>query len=110
MTHNKAFNPTTCQTHAQVMKNNEQAKTQNNVNREEMMALQQSHNVNSFIGDTTNCDTNEAQTLVNATCDCNGTFKMEENFTNSWQQSINTVEDTEKEFSDKTNEMFNDEE
>ena len=71
MTHDKDFNPTTHQTHAQVTKNNEQTKTQNTEDKEEMMALQQNHDINSLNGDTTNCNTNEAQALANLMCDFN---------------------------------------
>ena len=88
MTHDKDFNPTTRRTCAQAMKSNKQMKTQNAMDKEEMIAPKQNHNVNSLNRDTNNYNTNEAQTLADGMCDFNETFKTEENFSNLWQQSI----------------------
>ena len=94
MTGDKDFNPTTHQTYAQVTKNDKHTKTQNTVDEEETMVLQQNHDINSLNGDTTNYNTNKAQTLADTMCDFNETFKTEENFSNSWQQSIVTWKKT----------------
>ena len=45
-----------------------------------MIALQQSHNINSLNGGNPDCNVCEAQTLADATHDINKTFKTEENF------------------------------
>ena len=72
--------------------------------------LQQNHNIDSLNGETLDCNMCEAQTLADVTCDFNETFKTEENFTNSWQQSIDTREEDKEEFGNKTNKSFNDKE
>ena len=80
------------------------------MNEDEMMAPQQKHDINSLNRDTTNCNTNKAQMLANAMCDFNKTFKTEENFTNSRQQSVDVNEANEEESSEEMNKMFSDKE
>ena len=78
MTCDRDFEPTTEKSHAQVTKG--QAKGNKRQNTEEMIALQQSHNVNSLNGDNPDCSVHEAQTLADVMYDFNKTFKTEENF------------------------------
>ena len=106
MTHDEDLKPTMKKSHAQVAKG--QAKESKRQNTEEMIALQQSHNVNSLNGDNLDYSVCEAQMLADAMCDFNETFKTEENFANSWQQSIDTGKEDKEEFSNKTNKLFND--
>ena len=47
----------------------------------------------------------EAQMLADVICDFNETFKNEENFTNSWQ---NSCEEEDDDFSEEVNELFRD--
>ena len=63
MTHDENFKPTTKQTCAQVTQgqNKKTNKKQNQQRGEEMIVLQQSHNVNSMNGKTTECDMHEVQ-------------------------------------------------
>ena len=75
-----------------------------------MMTSQQSHNVNSSNGTTTDCDINEAQTLADTICDFNETLKTEENFTNPWQQSCDTHEEDKEDCNDGMEEPFKDKE
>ena len=82
MSCDKNFNPATKDNgaHAQVTKSNLERK-------KEINSLQQHHNVNSLNGETLDHDMNEAQTLVDAMCDMNQTFRREENSVNPWQKS-----------------------
>ena len=70
-----------------------------------MIALQQSHNVNSLNGDENAQSAHEAQMLADVICDFNETFKNEENFTNLWQTSC---EEEDNNFSEEVNELFRD--
>ena len=70
------------------------------------MTSQQNHNVNSLNGETNECSMHEAQTLADAICDFNETFKNEENFTSSWQQSYE--EEDHNEFSSEVNKLVKD--
>ena len=90
---------------AQVAEGKKSKETKKVQNREEMIAPQQSHNVHSLNGDVSDHNMHEAQTLADAMCDFNDTFKMEENFTNLWQQSMDTKEESEPEFSEEIKEI-----
>ena len=74
---------------------------------EEMITLQQNHDINSLNGETNKCSMHEAQTLADVICDFNEMFKNEENFTSSWQQSYE--EEDHNEFSSEVNEPMKDE-
>ena len=67
-----------------------------------MITPWQSHNIDGLNGDGLDHSVHKAQTLANVTCDFNNTFGMEENFENLWQQSIDTKEENELEFSEET--------
>ena len=60
-----------------------------------MITPQQSHNIDSLNGDALDCSMCKAQIVADAMCDFIETFKTEENFTNPWQQSVDTNEDKE---------------
>ena len=75
-------------------------------NIEEMVTLQQNYNINSLNGETNECSMHEVQTLADVICDFNKTFKNEENFTSSWQQSYE--EENHNEFSNEVNELMKD--
>ena len=73
---------------------------------EQMVTSQQHHNVNSLKGETLDCSLCEAQTLANAMCNFNETFKTEDDFTNPWQQSMDINENKEFKFSRETEEFL----
>ena len=78
----------------------------NTSNIEEMVTPQQNHNIDSLNGETNEHSMCEAQTLADAICDFNKTFKNEENFTSSWQQSHE--EENCNEFSNEVNKLMKD--
>ena len=82
MTHDENHNPVTknCRTHAQVTKSNLERK-------EEINSPQQHHGINSLNGEMLDCDTNEAQMLVDVMCDTNQTFRTKENLVDPWKKS-----------------------
>ena len=103
MTHDENFDQGTQQTHAQVTRG--QSETDIMRNKEKMITSQQTHDINSLNGENNECDMCEAQTLADAMCDFNKTFKNEENFTNSWQQSHK--DERCETFSDEIEELMN---
>ena len=108
MTDDRDFEPTTKQTCAQVAKGKNEKKDVKNANDiEKMITLQQNHDINSLDGETNEHSMCEAQMLADVICDFNETFKNEENFTSSWQQSYK--EEDHNEFSGEVNEPMKDE-
>ena len=110
MTHDKDFNPMTKRTHAQVMGSEKSKETKKSHNKEESVTPQQSHDIDSPNGDTLDHSMCKAQIVADAMCSFNEMFKTEENFTNPWQQSMDTNEDKEWEFSEETEALFNNKE
>ena len=67
-----------------------------------MVTLQQNHNIDSPNGDALD------HSMCEVMCNFDDTFETEEIFTNPWQASMNL--DEEDEFSEETQEPFNDKE